>query len=357
MSNRILKEVSDIGAICSTIISARGTLIADKWYQMFLPAMSPEQEVAELLVPNSMVETLMSTIVASGKLHLSGSGAIYSITCGKTLFPETVMIQESPKTVESAENIVSFKQDLTGIFCIIQKSKSESIARAAVNVGSPGPTVVFGVGRGIRERIGLLRIAISPEKELIRLIVDDCDADHVFDTMVQEGKLDTPGMGFIYTIPITKGLVNIASVFKAGSQSASIQQIVKAIDELKKGTHWRERIEAEEGASQKKRKFLLDLVRLTLVVERGTGDTLIQAAILAGAPGASVTYGRAIGGEEKEPEKGIRVSKEREIIEMTVSPQKVDEIIEKTREAAEKIKLQDLFIYTQQVPKALTYLG
>jgi nitrogen regulatory protein PII len=352
----IVKKACAAGAKSAVAMNARGTLIKDKWYQMFMPAISPEQEVVEIIVKNSNADTIINTIVNEGKLHLAGAGAVYSMPCEKALLPASYS-EVSQNTGNTPSIPVSMEEDLTGIFCIVQKSKSEAVAKAAVSAGSPGPTVVFGQGKGLRERMGILRIAISPEKEFVRVIVHSYDAETVFETMVAVGKLDMPGMGFIYMMPIQKGLINIAGIFSASGRSASMHQIIKAIDELKRGKDWRALGVMTEGDPTKKKRFLSNLSRLTCVVERGRGDLLTEKAMAAGAPGASIMYGREISGEIETGASGIEVSKEKEIIEMTVSPQKVDEIVSNIMKSAEEEKIQDVCIYTNPVPKALTYLG
>jgi len=102
---------------------------------------------------------------------------------------------------------------------------------------------------------------------------------------------------------------------------------------------------------------LTDLVRLTCVTERGKGDNMVDAAIAAGAPGASIAYGRKLGAEETMGDTSINLSKETEIIEMTLAPKAVDDIVNKMVESAKADENSDVYFYTQPVPKALTYLG
>ena len=350
-ANEILKNAIPETISTDIIISARGAYYKDKWYQKFTPTINPEQTVFEILVPENLVTLLMDNISIVGKLQVSGIGAVYAIKCEKTLFVNPSDF--SQKVEKISDEIVHYKNNLIGIFCIIQNSMAEKVATAAMRAGSPGPTIVFGQGLGIRDKLGLLRIAISPEKELIRVVVDSFDAEEVFTAMVEEGKLDTPGMGFIYEMPVENGLINIASVSAGKNQLASNQQIIKAIDEIKGGSAWRAHLGQNNG---NKKKFLSNLSRLTCVVERGKGDALTKAAMNAGAPGASITYGNKRRLSQNEGS-GISVNKEMEIIEMTLAPQKVDEIISVMLSAAEKENNKDIYFYTQPVPKALTYLG
>ena len=362
-ANRIIEKTIPDSIDTAVEISARGSLTSDKWYQQLMPSINPEQVVVELIIPDEFVDTFMDNVIVEGKLHLSGGGAVYSIKCDKVIFSKQYKQGITFTRIETEGDGYNYKKELMGIFCIAQKDKSEPIAKAAMKDGSPGPTVVFGQGRGIRDKMGILRIAISPEKELIRVVVNSYDTEPVFESMVTEGKLDTPGMGFIYTMPVQKGLINIASVYGSKSRLATNHQIIKAIDDIKGGTAWRTHgtfnVEnAQEGSKDSKgRKFLTGLIRLSCVIERGRGDHLVEAAMKAGAPGASIAYGRKIGGEEQLGGTDIKLSKEVEVIELTLSPKIVDDIISKMVDAAEADENENFYFYTQPVPKALTYLG
>ena len=336
----------------AVMLSARGSISSDKWYSSIFPPVNPEQQVVELLVEDDKVDDLMNSITLAGRFNTSGSGAVFATKCVKTLYLGDKGGSIATNAIGKPDGI-EYKSETTTIYCIAQKDKSEAIANVAMKEGSPGPTIVFGEGRGIRDRMGLLRIAISPEKELIRVVVDNYDVEPVFDAMVKEGKLDTPGMGFIYTMPVNKAYVSLASVVGAKDELASSHQIIKAIDEIKGGTEWRTLKSEASGASEK--KYLLDLVRLSCVTERGKGDEIVDAAIAAGAPGASIAYGTKLGSVEEVG--GFSVSKEMEVIELTVSPKAVDDMISKMAEAAKNDDNDDVYFYTQPVPKALTYLG
>ena len=93
------------------------------------------------------------------------------------------------------------------ITCIVQRGKADEAVKAAMRAGAPAATISFARGTGIRERLGLLKIAISPEKEVIETVVPAEVADAVFDAFVEAAKLDTPGMGFIYMTPVGRALM------------------------------------------------------------------------------------------------------------------------------------------------------
>ena len=94
--------------------------------------------------------------------------------------------------------------DLNLITCIVQKGAADDIVKAAVDAGVQGATIHYARGTGVRERLGLLGVAVESEKEVINIMVSAEMTDTVFETLYFAGKLDTPGMGIIFVMPIQK---------------------------------------------------------------------------------------------------------------------------------------------------------
>ena len=94
--------------------------------------------------------------------------------------------------------------DLNLITCIVQKGAADDIIKAVVNEGIQGATIHYARGTGIRERLGLLGVAVESEKEVINIVVSTEMTDRVFEAIYLAGKLDTPGMGIMYVTPVLK---------------------------------------------------------------------------------------------------------------------------------------------------------
>ena len=90
------------------------------------------------------------------------------------------------------------------ITCIVEKGQADNIVKAARSAGAQGATVYYARGSGVRERLGLLGVAVEVEKEIINIVVASEQADFIFEKMYMAGQLDTPGKGFIYITPIEK---------------------------------------------------------------------------------------------------------------------------------------------------------
>ena len=94
--------------------------------------------------------------------------------------------------------------DVAQITCIVQKDLAEVVITAAQEAGAQGATVYYARGGGVRERLGILGLAIEAEKQVIMIIVSTDQVDRVFGRMYAAGKLDTPGMGMIYVTALEK---------------------------------------------------------------------------------------------------------------------------------------------------------
>ena len=87
---------------------------------------------------------------------------------------------------------------------MVQRGKGDTVVKAAVGAGAGGATVFFARGTGTRERLGLLGLAIVPEKEVVLIIASEDEKDRIFDALCKAGKLDVPGMGLAYITPVVQ---------------------------------------------------------------------------------------------------------------------------------------------------------
>jgi len=227
------------------------------------------------------------------------------------------------------------------------------VARVALDTGISVPAVSFGVGTGVRDKLGLLRIAIPAEKEIIHLAMGSHDADTMMKMMIGAGSLDQPGKGFIFTYPISRGLIDTKITHGITRHVASIEQIIATLDELKGDTIWRRR-GARKMITADETYLLHDLLDLTVICNEGRAQELVKEAMRAGAGGATISRTR----HQSPLDKGARpVSTARESCNMA---------IEKGKQEAILNALSDTGIFDQQtcgrilvrpVPKAFTYVA
>ncbi len=103
-----------------------------------------------------------------------------------------------------SEREITVLTDVALITCIVQRGLADAALEAARDAGAQGATVHYAKGMGIRERLGILGVAVEVEKEVINIVVSMDQADRVFEKIYLATNLDTPGMGIIYITPLEK---------------------------------------------------------------------------------------------------------------------------------------------------------
>ena len=107
--------------------------------------------------------------------------------------------------------------------------------------------------------------------------------------MIEAGRLDQPGKGFIYLYPVHHGVVDMKVHHGRTQHAASIEQIVATLDEIKGGAEWRRRTNTETTLKSSKRVCLINLIELKLYCDEGRADDLVVAAMAAGESGATIS--------------------------------------------------------------------
>jgi nitrogen regulatory protein PII len=104
-----------------------------------------------------------------------------------------------------SEHNITYLTDVFLLTCVVQSGLSDVILKAARDVGAmTGAISHHARGIGVRERLGLLGIAVEAEKEVISLLVSSEQRDLVYDTLYRAADMDVPGRGFILMMPLEK---------------------------------------------------------------------------------------------------------------------------------------------------------
>ncbi|MCG2634533.1 MAG: hypothetical protein J4A00_06365 [Gammaproteobacteria bacterium] len=362
-AGRVVEEVFNRGGHGATIFNARGTLLRDHWIQRLIPVMSPVMRYVQVLVPDDEVDGLIEEIYAVGGLHRPGAGAVFTIPCEEVIYSTDYPVW-SPSSSSGSNASLNIKENLTAIYCITGRDEIEAISRAAVQAGGHGPVVQLCQGRGLRAGLGWLRITSKANKEVLAVVVDNTDADNVFDAIIRAGRIGSPGRGIAYRIPVQKGVVNLTSVYGHAHQAATLEQIVTAIDEIKGDSHWRDQSVIDLGRTGKVAGVglapkgpvdLRDYVSLICVVPREHMDALMEAAIQAGAPGINVVYGK-FSETEKSTAAGVSLTRERGVLRTILPRARLDGVRRGIVDTAELSELPEICLYIQSVSRVVTYL-
>lgn len=242
--------------------------------------------------------------------------------------------------------------NLSAIVCIVARGQADNIARVALDTGSCVPAVFFGTGTGLRDKLGLLRITIPGDKDVVQLLTSSADAEGLMDLMIDAGQLDQPGKGFIYMYPVRDGVVNSRVNRASTRQAASAEQMIAAIDELKGGMEWRRKGLSDGKTSA--RAYLRDLLDLTIVCDEGKAVDLVASAMAAGAGGATITKVRHVA---RPGSPSAKVSRSREVSSMIVSEAQISGLRQALEDDGAFSDACHGQLFVRTAPKACTFLG
>lgn len=304
-------------------------------------------EMISFFVPTEKEQQALRYVIQLGKLQIPGRGSVYA---------ERMNIVEAHSDCISTGNIdfgsgdtsVQLFESMVSISCVVQRGQADEIAKIMLSRGIV-PTITFGVGTGIRDKLGLLRITIPKEKEVLQVVVGKYDSDYVLDTMIIAGHLDLPGRGFISQSEVSCGLINAKSMVGSSGYAASIEQIITAIDKVEGGMDWRQ--DSSQAAISSKRTYLTG-VDVFLFTNEGKSLEIAKKVMEVGVSGATISQTTLI-----QPESNGKLSPAREVCKMMIPAQIAEKVIRACKEANAFADESQGIYFTTEVPKAFTYLG
>ena len=364
-SNRVAQSlVVDAGATALTW-RARGTLLRDHWWARWMPPIGPVKTMLQLVVHKDEVDRIQTTIIDSSRLHQQATGAVFSTPCQQAFVGTDFHASPSPPNDSSTSEEHGWSENLSIICCIVGQAYSERVSRAAVNAGAHGPVIYLSEGRGLRDRIGWLRITKDHDQEVLLVLADDAQACDVFAAMAKAGELDKPGRGIMYRMNINKGMFNLPSRFSRHRHPASMHQIIHAIDQLAGHKHWRDQGAFDIGNNGRatglanlgdNRSVLENRQRLTAIAPREQLRTLTDTILDAGAPGINMTFARLIAPLEGNRAASARINDEYAVLRSILEPQVMEQVYKTVCEAAEGSGTTDFCLFTNAVPQMATYV-
>lgn len=97
----------------------------------------------------------------------------------------------------------SKNQVADAIFCIVNRGFTDLVMVAARKAGATGGTIFHGRGTGNKDFEKFYGIAVSPEKEIVVIVVKKEITDKVLLEINKEAGLDTSGQGIAFALPIS----------------------------------------------------------------------------------------------------------------------------------------------------------
>ena len=88
------------------------------------------------------------------------------------------------------------------IVCIVNTGFSDAVMDAAREFGARGGTVIHGRGTASREAERFFGISITPDKELVLILVPHDLTDKILHALYRAVGLKTPGQGIAFSLPV-----------------------------------------------------------------------------------------------------------------------------------------------------------
>lgn len=101
----------------------------------------------------------------------------------------------------SGKSDITYLTDVVLDTCIVAQGRGDEAIRVASDLGVGGALVHQARGTGVRERLGLLGIAVEAEKDVVTAIAATEQCDQIVHSLYAKLGLDRPGAGMIFVMP------------------------------------------------------------------------------------------------------------------------------------------------------------
>lgn len=244
--------------------------------------------VIRFTVPRAKAKDVMGAIIYCCDLATLGHGSIFAQDLMEFSHDDPTLnlaaLDAMPKNTE-----VNMLNKLSCITCVLSiPGSGEQLAKIALDLGICVPVLTSGTGNDIRDQLGLIRITIPAEKEIVSIVMPEQDSNSIIRLLSEQAKLDKTGRGFIYQTPVSIGLMDTRMKMGVQTSAASIEQIIAAIDSLKGGTNWRRRLDYSDVETNSS-ALPQDNCEVTITSDEDRIDALREACLKVGAKGAITT--------------------------------------------------------------------
>ena len=259
---------------------------------------STPSTIFRFTVPRENAKDTISAIIALAGLNVPGRGTIFSQDLMEFSNQPPVINLAFLESKKVENDDVTLLNHLSYMICVLSENgEGDNLAKNALDLGICVPQLTNATGNDIRDQLGLIRVTIPAEKEIVHLIMPEQDSSSIAQLLAEQAKLDRPGRGFIYQTPITVGLID--TYMKIGGQkfAASMEQVIAAIDSLKGNTNWRRRLDAADAADSRNAYVHPDNCEVTIISDEDRIDDLRATCLSVGATGATTTRITRISGQ------------------------------------------------------------
>jgi len=191
-----------------------------------------------IYVPKKFANGIISYISEGTDIKMGGRGCMLLQHIGHYRgVPLTFDTEKLERLCGKAKKLVRDEHCL--VSCTVPRGSADFLAEAVLELGICVPIVFYGNGVGLRDRLGLMRITVPVEKEIIWFLVPRSEVHLVEKTLIPLAHLDVPGKGFLYNFPVHASVVNLRIIRGKRTHAATMEQIIAALDEVRGSSDWR----------------------------------------------------------------------------------------------------------------------
>ncbi len=142
---------------------------------------------------------------AKGISFLLGIDAVGTVSVYKFLTDRRMEIKDNDK-----ENVPMNKSNYEVIFAIVNNGYTDLVMNAAKKAGARGGTIINGHGTGNKDIEKFYGIVISPEKQIVMILVSKEIRDSVLNAIATDVGINSKGQGIAFSVP-ADAVVGIAT--------------------------------------------------------------------------------------------------------------------------------------------------
>jgi hypothetical protein len=239
-------------------------------------------------VPAKFEQGLMRRVSEAVDLKMGGRGCIFAMRGFIRRGSPPEFDEEKLESLCGTDDRLP-QEDYALLCCTVSRGQGESLSAAVLELGVCVPVVFFGDGMGLRDKLGLLRITIPVEKEILWFLVPRSDAELVEKTLIPRARLDVPGHGFLYKVFVHAPVVNLRVRQGKRVHAATMEQVIAVLDEVRGSSDWR-RLGTKSNGSPEDKTQEEGSKGLFFIGEEEEADIFRKTAMENGARGATLNH-------------------------------------------------------------------
>ncbi len=185
---------------------------------------------------------------------------------------------------------------------ILNENQCARCVRLAKKIGIGRGIVMIGRGT-VKSSVVLNLLGIKSQKrEVVSFYIRKERVNEILDYFSRELNMEKPGHGIAFTTPILLALGNLEPPIEGNTKI--------------------------DGIVVKHREEILMFKKLTVIVDRGKADEVMDIARKAGVRGGTILHGRGAGAEIATKLFGVEIEPEKELVTILTPEKLVDKVVE-----------------------------